>query len=110
MSDNEKKALISTSEVEKLMLNIRGMNVLLDRDVAMLYGVETRDYILELMPEEKTQLVEDFHRFNSLKHSTSLPKAFTERGLYMLAIILKSPRAIAATIAIIEIYCILLWK
>ena len=80
------------------------MNVLLDRDVAMLYGVETRDYILELMPEEKTQLVEDFHRFNSLKHSTSLPKAFTERGLYMLATILKSPRAIEATLAIIETF------
>ena len=113
MSNAERMALISTGDVEKLMLNIRGMNVLLDRDVAMLYGVETRDinkavknnpkkfpqgYILELMPEEKTQLVEDFHRFNSLKHSTSLPKAFTERGLYMLATILKSPRAIEATI------------
>lgn len=104
MSAEEKTAMISTNEVEKLMLNIRGMNVLLDRDVAMLYGVETRDYILELMPEEKTQLVEDFHRFNSLKHSTSLPKAFTERGLYMLATILKSPRAIEATIAIIDTF------
>jgi hypothetical protein len=119
MSNAERMALISTGDVEKLMLNIRGMNVLLDRDVAMLYGVETRDinkavknnpkkfphgYILELMPEEKTLLVEDFHRFNSLKHSTSLPKAFTERGLYMLATILKSPRSIEATIAIIDTF------
>ena len=79
MSNAERMALISTGDVEKLMLNIRGMDVLLDRDVAMLYGVETRDvnkavknnpqkfpkgYILELMLDEKTQLVENFHRFN----------------------------------------------
>ena len=43
MSKEEIQALISTGEVEKLMLNIRGKNVLLDRDVATLYGVETRD-------------------------------------------------------------------
>ena len=119
MVNEEKPTLISTSEVEKLMLYIRGMEVLLDRDVAMLYGVETRDinkavknnprkfpkgYILELTPDEKIQLVENFHRFNSLKHSTSLPNAFTEKGLYMLATILKSPRALEATIAIIETF------
>lgn len=106
MINEEKQVLISTREVEKLMLNIRGNDVLLDRDVAMLYGVETRDvnkavknnprkfpegYILELIADEKTQLVENFHRFNSLKHSTSLPNAFTEKGLYMLATILLIP-------------------
>ena len=42
MSNVERHALVSTNEVEKLMLNIRGMDVLLDRDEAMLYGVETR--------------------------------------------------------------------
>ncbi len=42
MSNVERHALVSTNEVEKLMLNIRGMDVLLDRDMAMLYGVETR--------------------------------------------------------------------
>ena len=38
----EIQSLISTNEVEKLMLNVRGQNVLLDSDVAMLYGVETK--------------------------------------------------------------------
>lgn len=119
MSNEEKQILISTNEVEKLMLNIRGKDVLIDRDVAMLYGVETRDinkavknnpkkfpqgFIFELKTDEKTRLVENFHRFNSLKHSTSLPNAFTEKGLYMLATILKSPRAIEATLAIIETF------
>ena len=41
MSREEIQSLISTNEVEKLMLNVRGKNVLLDRDVAMLYDVET---------------------------------------------------------------------
>ena len=77
--------------------------VILDRDVAELYGVETRDinkavknnpkkfppgYVFELNNSEKQELVENFHRFNSLKHSTVAPHAFTEQGLYMLATIL----------------------
>jgi hypothetical protein len=53
---------------------------------------------------EKTELVKTFDRFNSLKHSTVLPKAFTEKGLYMLATILRSPCATATTIAIVETF------
>ena len=48
--------------------------------------------------------MENFHRFNRLKHSTVNPKAFPEKGLYMLATILKSPHAVQATLAIIEIF------
>ena len=87
--------------------------------MAELYGVETRDinkavknnpekfpngYIFELHQNEKEQLVENFHRFDRQKHSNFLPKAFTEKGLYMLATILKSPRAVQTTIAIVEAY------
>ncbi len=61
-------------------------------------------YVIELVANEKIELVENFHRFNRLKHSTVMPKAFTEKGLYMLATILKSPRATATTIAIIEVF------
>jgi hypothetical protein len=65
----------------------------------MLYGVETKEinqavknnpdkfpdeYILELEEYEKTELVKTFDRFNKLKHSTAYPKAFTEKGLYIL--------------------------
>ena len=50
------------------------------------------------------ELVENFHRFERLKHSTVNPKAFTEKGLYMLATILKSPVATQATISIIETF------
>ena len=98
---------------------LRNQQVILDCDVAELYGVETRDinksvknnpekfpegYIFELDENEKNELVEIFHRFERQKHSTTTPKAFTEKGLYMLATILKSPKAVQTTIAIVEAY------
>ena len=101
------------------IITLRNQQVILDSDVAELYGVETRDvnksvknnpdkfsdgYIIELSELEKTELVENFHRFNRQKHSTTSPKAFTEKGLYMLATILKSPKAVETTIAIVEAY------
>jgi len=61
-------------------------------------------YIFELDENEKNELVEIFHRFDRQKHSTTMPKAFTEKGLYMLATILKSPKAVQTTIAIVEAY------
>lgn len=111
--------MISFSEVENRVLVIHGQQVLIDRDVADLYGVETKDinravknnpgkfpegYILTLSSEEKSELVKNFNRFNSLKHSTVLPSAFTEKGLYMLATILKSSFATQTTIAIVETF------
>ena len=49
-------------------------------------------------------MVEIFHHLSKLRFSTQLPKAFTEKGLYMLATILKSPKAVETTIAIVEAY------
>ncbi len=87
--------------------------------MAELYGVETKrineavknnpdrfpdGYILVLTKEEKDELVENFDRFEKLKHSTVTPKAFTEKGLYMLATILKSETATQTTIAIVETF------
>ena len=53
---------------------------------------------------KRDELVKIFDRFENLKHSTAQPKAFTEKGLYMLATILKSSKATTATIAIIEAF------
>jgi hypothetical protein len=61
-------------------------------------------YIFELSLDEKKELVTNCDRFTSLKHSTVAPKAFTERGLYMLATILRSPKAVNTTIAIIDTF------
>jgi len=105
--------------LKEFIIEIRGQRVLLDSDVAKIYGVETRDinkavtnnsdkfpvgYIIELSKPEKDELVENFHRFEKLKHSTVNPKAFAEKGLYMLATILKSPQATQATISIVETF------
>jgi hypothetical protein len=94
------------------------MKVILDSDVAELYGVETRDinkavknnpdkfpvgYIIELHTDELEDLRCKFStaKFNKTRVS---PKAFTEKGLYMIATILKSPQATQTTIAIIETF------
>lgn len=113
------KIVIMNKAVENKILNIRKQQVILDSDVAELYGVSTKEvnqavsrnsekfphgYLLELSLEEKTELVTNCDRFNKLKHSTTLPKAFTERGLYMLATILKSHKATDTTIAIIDTF------
>ena len=109
--------VIGTKEVEERIIELRGQKILLDRDVAELYKTETRDinkavrnnpekfpsgYFFTLKPSEKQYVVENFHRMENLKKSTVEPKAFTEKGLYMLATILKSPRATQTTIAIID--------
>lgn len=105
--------------VDSKIVELRNTKVLLDSDVAVLYGVETKEinqavknnpekfpegYIITAEKEEKSELVKNFDRFNNLKHSTAQIKAFTEKGLYMLATILKSPQAVQTTLAIIETF------
>ena len=105
--------------VEGKIINLRGQQVILDCDVAELYGVETKrineavsnnpekfpeGYILQLDNQEKSEVVEIFDHLKNLRFSPQLPKAFTEKGLYMLATILKSLRAVQTTIAIVEAY------
>ena len=113
--------LIPFEEVENKIVVVRGQQVLLDRDVAALYGVETREvnqavrnnprkfrdgYMFELSVEESSDLRSKLLTLEGGKgrHSKYNFKAFTERGLYMLATILKSKRAEDATIAIIETF------
>lgn len=57
-----------------------------------------------LTSQEKVEVVENFDHLYKLRFSPSNPKAFTEKGLYMLATILKSPKAVETTIAIVEAY------
>ena len=95
-------------QVEEKIITLRNQQVILDCDVAELYGVETKEinqavknnprkfpegYIWVVDEHEKCELVKNFDRFEKQKHSSVLPRAFTERGLYMLATILKGERA-----------------
>lgn len=105
--------------VENRIISIRGQEVILDRDVAELYGVPTKEvnravrnnpdkfptgYVFELQQSEKQEVVKNFHHLESVKYSLVTPRAFTEKGLYMLATILKSQVATQTTIAIIETF------
>lgn len=111
--------VVRFEDVENKLLTLREQQVLLDSDVAELCGVETKrineavknnperfpeGYICELSKNEKQELVENFDRFEKLKHSSVLPKAFTEQGLYMLATILKSKPAVQTTLVIVETF------
>jgi predicted XRE-type DNA-binding protein len=110
--------IVKLSQVEEKILTIHEQQVLLDSDVAELYGVETmrvneavknnpdkfpEGYIIELSKEEKKEVIEKFDN-PKIKFSPALPKAFTEKGLYMLATILKSSKATQTTIAIVETF------
>lgn len=115
----KKNELISFQDVEKRLRQLHGQRVLLDHAVAELYGVETKrineavknnpdkfpqGYVVEVSKAEMAGFaVEIFDRKTEAK-SRYLPKAFTEKGLYMLATILKSARATQTTIAIIEAF------
>ena len=111
--------VMGVADVKARMVSVRGQPVLLDRDVAALYGVETKHvnqavrnnpgrfldgYVFELSNDELQNLRSKFLTANISTKSRVPPKVFTERGLYMLATILKSARAERATIAIIETY------
>lgn len=111
--------LITYDQVKSKIIEIRDQKVILDSDVAALYGVETREinqavknnpekfpdgYLFELDEKEKKELIKNFDRFTKLKHSSASIKGFTEKGLYMLATILKSPQAVETTIAIIDTF------
>lgn len=93
--------------------------MILDSDVADLYGVKTKEvnqavknnpdkfplgYVFELNDEEKNEVVKNFDHLQKLKFSPILPKAFTEKDLYMLATILRSQVATETTINIIETF------
>jgi len=109
---------ITLNEVQDKIIRIQDKNVILDCDVALLYGVDTNDinqavkrnphkfpegYIISLTDSEKKEVVTICGNLK-IKYSPTLPNAFTEKGLYMLATILKSVKATDTTIAIVEAF------
>lgn len=115
---------VTIDNVREKIVEVRGQYVILDRDVAHLYGVETRivnqavkmnphkfpkGYVFVLDNQEFVDLLSKIlianpelnSEINKVRYT---PVAFTERGLYMLATILKSEQAVATTIAIIDTF------
>ena len=110
--------LLPYQEVKEKIIRLRDQDVILDFAVAELYGVETREinqavknnpkkfpmgYVLELDKEE-FEVLRSKRLIASSPKSRVIPKAFTEKGLYMLATILKSGKATETTISIIEAF------
>lgn len=111
--------IVSEKEIAKTILWIREQKVMLDADLARLYGVSTKRlneqvkrnkerfplaFMFSLTEEEKEELVANCDRFKNLKHSSVLPYAFTEHGAVMLANVLKSQRAIFVSIEVVKTF------
>ena len=112
-------SIVKFENLESKLIYYKNETVLIDSDVADLYGVTTKEinqavsnnpdkfpngYIVELTKEEKNEVVKKFDHLEKLKYSPHLPKIFTEKGLYMLATIIKSKVAAETTIKIIETF------
>jgi phage regulator Rha-like protein len=111
-------AIIEEKIVDKIHL-IRGQKVMIDRDLAELYGVETRrlkeqvnrnlsrfpkHYMFELTQKEYESLRSQNATLKQGGHTKYLPYAFTEHGVLMLANVLKSGRAIEMSIKVIDVF------
>ena len=110
---------ISMTDVQNKIVPIKQQYVIADADVAELYGVETKrineavrnnpdkfpvDYMFALTPDETQYLRTKISTTKVSTKSRTLPNVLTEKGLYMLATILKSQTATAVTFAIIETF------
>ncbi len=104
-------------KIDERIYSVRGSQVMIDRDLAELYGVETKalnqavkrnierfppSFMFRLKQEEFMELVTICDRFEKLKHSSNMPHAFTEQGVAMLSSVLRSPTAVSVSIRIME--------
>lgn len=111
--------LIPHEEITRRIFVIRGQKVMLDSDLAELFGVETKqlnrqvkrniqrfppEFMFRLTKQERNELVPIWHQFKKMKHSYVLPYAFTEHGVTMLASVLKSETAIKMSIVIVKAF------
>ncbi|NOZ35680.1 MAG: ORF6N domain-containing protein [Chlorobi bacterium] len=117
MSDENK--LIAVGSIKNMIFSFRGLQVMIDRDLAELYGVPTKrlneqvkrnlnrfpdSFRFQLTDNEKVELVANCDRFKKLKHSSVNPYAFTEQGIAMLSAVLHSQTAIDISIKIMEAF------
>ena len=113
------KAIIPRGRIERAILIIRGQKVMLDADLAELYGVTTKrlneqvkrnrnrfpkDFIFRLSSKGKAEVVANCDHLKRLKFSPTLPYAFTEHGTVMLASVLNSRRAIEVSIHVVRVF------
>ncbi|MFA6295447.1 MAG: ORF6N domain-containing protein [Candidatus Paceibacterota bacterium] len=111
--------LLVLNKVERSILFIRGERVMIDADLAELYGVTTKrlneqvkrnikrfppDFMFQLTQEEKTEVVANCDHLLMLKFSPNLPSVFTEYGAIMAATILNSQYAVDMSILVVRAF------
>lgn len=116
---NDKTSLIKPEQIEQVILLIRGQRVMLDRDLAALYGVETKnlnkvvrrnlerfpaDFMFQLTAEEAEASRFQFGTLKRGQNIKYLPHVFTQEGVAMLSSVLRSPRAVQVNIAIMRVF------
>jgi hypothetical protein len=117
MIDNN--LLVPAELVERTILLVRGQKVILDADLAKLYGVTTKrlnqqvkrnsdrfpeDFMFRLTQKEKDKVVANCNHLSNLRFSPALPHAFTEHGTIMAASVLNTPRAIESSIFVVRAF------
>jgi len=116
---NESVALIRTGGLDGRILLLRGLRVMLDADLADVYGVPTKrlneqvrrnrerfpdDFMFQLTVAEKDEAVANCDHLRKLRYSPNRPYAFTEHGAVMLASVLSSERAVEASVQIVRAF------
>ena len=113
------KRLVAVATIERTILKIRGRSVMLDADLAALYGVETKslvravkrnverfpvDFMFQITPEEFRRLRSQFGTSRSWGGRRHRPYVFTEHGVAMLSSVLRSRRAVQVNIEIMRAF------
>lgn len=112
-------SIIGQKEIENRIFTFRSVQVMIDRDLAEMYGVETKVlnqsvkrnierfpeiFRFQLIDSERDELVTNCDRFEKLKHSSTLPYAFSEQGVAMLSAVLHSQTAVKVSIMIMNAF------
>ena len=110
---------VATETVARRILLLRGQRVMIDADLAELYGVPTKrlneqvrrnserfpaDFMFQLSAAEKAEVVANCDHLGRLKFSPALPLAFTEHGALMLGNVLKSTRAVEVSLLVVRTF------
>jgi hypothetical protein len=115
----KEEMLVPFEKIDRAILLIRGKKVMLDSDLALIYGVKTfrlneqvkrnksrfpEDFMFQLTDEEKQEVIANCDHLEKLKYSPTNPYAFTEHGAIMLASVLNTPVAIHASIQVVRAF------
>lgn len=113
------KVIVKVGMIQQRILLIRGEKVIVDADLAEAYGVPTRrlneqvrrnaerfpsDFMFQLNPEEKREVLANCDHLKNLKFSKAMPLVFTEHGAIMAASVLNSPKAVEVSVFVVRAF------